>query len=260
MLESLWKKLTNIIELKKNSAHTPIEEMKRIDRDYEQSVDTIHSVKKELEQLWLHEKIINRRTLKIIQILWQLTVGNGLDDATITWSANFVIQHIKNQDLENMDICLSWIVDVVLFDRDLLVPFLKIYKSLIFLFEGKPNLIVDSNPRSAQLITIIKAIFDMFCIIENWGIDIFQEHFPNSLGSEPNLVEQENNFRHQLKLWNYLISYIIEKFLFCWNIHVRSLCNEGLMKVLMERKLGTIPDNLLNEERVEISGNESLYW
>ena len=259
MLESLCKKLTNIIELKKNSAHTPIEELRKIDRDYEQSIDTIHSVKKELEELCLHEKIINRRTLKIIQILCQVTVNNGLDDSTITWAANFVIEHIKNQDLENMDIWLSCIVDIILFDRDLSVPFLKIYKSLIYLFEGKPNLIVESNPRSAQLITIIKAIFDMFCIIENCGVDVFEEHLQEGNNPDANVNESEASIKYQLKLWNYLIGYIIEKFLFWWNIYVRALWSEGIIKILLEKKLGTIPNNLIaNQNRV--TGNESLYW
>ena len=175
-LNKLANKLTRLLEAKKASSHLSIEERSRIDSEYEQSIDNIQTTKKELEQWCLQEKIVNRRTLKIIQILCQLTVNNGLDDETITWAANFIIMHIKDKDTENMDICLSCIVDILLFDKDLSGSFLKIYQSLINTSGVHPDNFNEDNPQAAQIVTIIKACYDMFCILDNFGLDIFEDH------------------------------------------------------------------------------------
>lgn len=175
-LGKLANRLTRLLEAKKASSHLSNEERSRIESEYEQSIDNIQTTKKELEQWCLQEKIVNRRTLKIIQILCQLTVNNGLDDETITWAANFIIMHIKDKDTENMDICLSCIVDILLFDKDLSGSFLKIYQSLINTSGVHPDNFNEDNPQAAQIVTIIKACYDMFCILDNFGLDIFEDH------------------------------------------------------------------------------------
>ena len=164
-------KVSRLLETKKASSHFSTEELSRIDTEYENTISNIHTAKKQLENWCLHEKVINRRTLKIIQILCQLTVKNGVDDTTITWVANSVIMHIKNGDVENRDICLSIIVDILLFDKDLSASFLKIYQSMLYMTGVESDEITDENSKSAHIITIIKALYDMFCILENFGLD-----------------------------------------------------------------------------------------
>jgi len=90
-----------------NREDTPADQYSRLDLEYEESVRLIMTTKKEFEKWCLQEKIINRRTLKIIQILCQLTVKNGLTDDDMMWAVNFIIEHIKSKDYENMDIALS---------------------------------------------------------------------------------------------------------------------------------------------------------
>ena len=260
-LEKLAEKVARLLSVKKSSSNFSNAELSKIENEYESSVHTIQTVKKELENWCLHEKIINRRTLKIIQILCQLTVKNGLDDETMTWAANVIIEHIKNRDSENMDLCLSCIVDILLFDKDLSASFLKIYQSLLYLSDVSSKNITDENPKSAQIVTIIKSLYDMFWILENFGLDAFQDH---SIVDEEESKEEENNLDDndivRLQLSNQLLSTLINKFLFCWNIYIRNLWSEGLIKILFERKIGNPCLELFPSNSKSILKNESLYW
>lgn len=214
-LDSLSSNLPRLMEAKKASSSA--EESKRLENEYEYYIGTIHKLKRELENYCLQEKIINRRTLKLIQMLCQLTVKNGIDDETITWSANFIIEHIKNKDTENMDICLSIIVDILLYDKDLSASLLRIYQSLLGMSNISSGDFTDENPNSAQIITIIKALYDMFCILENYGLDCFED-YSMQVNAKGELVDNysiEENDRIRVKLSNYLLGTIIKKFLFC---------------------------------------------
>ena len=212
-------------------------------------------------EIWnLQEKIINRRTLKIIQILCQLTVNNGLDDETISWVANFIILHLKSNDVENINISLACIIDVLLFDKELSYSFLKIYESMLLISEVKPDNILDSNPLSSQSVTIIKAIFDTFCMLQTIGIDIFEFYYDKE-GHEK--IKESEDFSvddvNRLKISNKLLSTIISKFLFWCNIHVRALWNEGLIKCMFEKRLGTFWNEHKSIIDPRILYNESLY-
>jgi hypothetical protein len=258
-LQKLTEKVSRLLEAKKASSNYSSSELSKIEVEYDQSIGTIQTVKKELENWCLHEKIINRRTLKIIQIFCQLTVNNGLDDETMTWAANMIIEHIKGRDSENMDICLSCIVDILLFDKDLSASFLKIYQSLLYLSDVSAKTITDDNPKSSQIVTIIKSLYDMFCILENFGLDAFEDHC--IIGREdiprPNV---EDNDVVRLKLSNQLLSTLMKKFMFCCNIHIRNLWSEGLIKILFERKLGNPPPEIFVHTSSRIMKNESVYW
>jgi hypothetical protein len=195
-------------------------------------------------------------------MLCQLTVKNGIDDETITWAANFIIEHIKNKDTENMDICLSIIVDILLYDKDLSASLLRIYQSLLGMSNINSGDFTDDNPNSAQIVTILKALFDMFCILDNYGLDCFEDYSMKE-NANGELVENyaiEENDRIRVKLSNYLIGAIIKKFLFCCNIHIRYLCTQGIMKILLENNVGNPPENEFPSYASRIFGNQSLYW
>ena len=216
-LQKNIEKVSRLLETKKASSNYSREELGRIESEYEQTISNIHSVKKQLEDWSLQEKIINRRTLKIIQILCQLTVKNGIDDETLTWVASSIIFHIKSKDVENIDICLSIIVDILLYDKDLSASFLKIYQSMLNMTGIEPSKITDENPKSAQIITIIKALYDMFCILDNFGLDCCED-YTLIRNNEEELIENEiivENDRIRLQLSNKLFSILLSRFLFC---------------------------------------------
>ena len=142
-------------------------------------------------------------------------MNNGLDDETISWVANFIILHLKSNDVENINISLACIIDVLLFDKELSYSFLKIYESMLLISEVKPDNILDSNPLSSQSVTIIKAIFDTFCMLQTIGIDIFEFYYDKE-GHEK--IKESEDFSvddvNRLKISNKLLSTIISKFLF----------------------------------------------
>ncbi|CAI2364300.1 unnamed protein product [Moneuplotes crassus] len=256
------ERITELTETKRMSSNLPKDEQRKIDEKFGETISKIQSVKKNLENCSLHEKIINRRTLKIIQILCQLTVKNGTDDHTMTWVGGCVIEHIKNKDIENIDICLSIIVDILLFDKDLSASFLRIYQTMIANSGATPDQIIEENTKVPQIITIIKALFDMFCILENIGLDCADDYTLIRDDNDrivPNHSLEEND-QIRLQLSNKLLSLLITNFCLCCNIHVRHLVTQGLMKILLEHNLGNPP---LTKEfeyfQDRIMNNESIY-
>ena len=86
---------------------------------------------------------------------------------------------------------------------------------MLLISEAKPNNILDSNPLSSQSVTIIKAIFDTFCMLQNIGVDIFEFYYDKE-GHEK--IKESEFFDvddvNRLKISNRLLSTIVSKFLF----------------------------------------------
>lgn len=153
-------------------------------------------------------------------------------------------------------------MDILLFDKDLSSSFLRIYLTLLKSSEVKPDEITEENTKVPQVITIIKALYDMFCILENIGLDP-AEDYTTIRDQDENDIPNSNldeNDRIRLVLSNKLLEKLINTFSLCCNIHVRHLTTQGLMKILLEHNLGCPPVGKEFEYfHMRKMNNESLY-